>query len=158
MAKLSVLKQILETAKAEGCVRFPESKGYRGPGFSVQERLQALVTDVETPGRVMTKTAVKVLLQNDAFKSMRFNGRLAGESSTGERKGRTSYTVEIEDDLEETSVDSVAPATTAAPAETVAEAPASNDWGSSAPATDVAAEQPQTTETPATNIFGGFGN
>lgn len=85
--RTAAIKVVLEKAKAEGCVRFPESKGYRGPGLSVFERVQewlasngAKDADGNTPK--LTKTALKQLLLTDDFKSMRFTGNVAGEKKT----------------------------------------------------------------------------
>ncbi len=90
------IKEVLEKAKAEGCVRFVESKGYRGPGLSVYERVQEWMTgngakDSDGNPAKLTKTALKELLLTDEFKSMRFTGKLAGEKAA--RKTRVGFSL-----------------------------------------------------------------
>ena len=104
--RTAAIKVVLEKAKAEGCVRFPESKGYRGPGLSVFERVQewlasngAKDADGNTPK--LTKTALKQLLLTDEFKSMRFTGNVAGEKKTRTSKAGFNLLGFISGDAEE---------------------------------------------------------
>jgi len=90
------IKEVLEKAKAEGCVRFVESKGYRGPGLSVYERMQEWLAangakDSDGNPAKLTKTALKELLLTDEFKSMRFTGKVAGEKAA--RKTRVGFSL-----------------------------------------------------------------
>lgn len=90
------IKEVLEKAKADGCVRFVESKGYRGPGLSVYERMQEWLAangakDSDGNPAKLTKTALKELLLTDEFKSMRFTGKVAGEKAA--RKTRVGFSL-----------------------------------------------------------------
>ncbi len=123
MSKTQEIKEVLEKAKAEGCVRFPESKGYRGPGLSVFERMQewlersgAKDANGQTPK--LTKTSLKQLLLTDEFKSMRFTGNIAGDKKAKTSRAGFNLLGFISGDGEEGSA--VAPAETSQPASNAA--------------------------------------